>query len=468
MAKVDSPGRRNSHPSGRSNGPARANDPLPISAPVLKDFGQTTIGHVTLAKSLFQRGRHREALTALEAALRENPELAQAHLLKGLVLAHGADYEAAAESLDFATRLDGSVPDAWMGLAHVKFELERLPEALDAIDLSVRLDENNANARLLHGNILAAMERYPEAIAAYRQALKANPLLSVARYKLSHLLESSGDTDEAVHQAIVALRLNPVNPNTRITLGNLFRRLGRLNEAIEEYKAAAKLGQLAPQQALGYEKLGEILQETGETTGAIAMFQTAIRLNPKAIFSYLHLARVHRDDGRLHEALEMAGAAVKVDPLFPEALSLLAELQDLMQKKPPDCSCSPGCVAPSMNGRPTHAETNGRTPHDAPVSEHVLSEQPEFAVATIRDIGASDAVESYIAGAVHFKMTGDLCFAISYLGDAHHETAADQVVEHLMHVMVVTCRTECPVNKDRELPTPEVDIGSFVSPPITT
>ena len=146
MVKVTTLSRDTSRPDGRHS--ARAlNDPVPSFAPVLKVFGQTTIGHVTLAKSLFVRGRHVEALTALEAALQENPELAQAHLLKGLVLAQRADYEAAAESLDYATRLDDSVPDAWMGLAYVRFELERLEEALDAI---VRSLQYRREQRKLH------------------------------------------------------------------------------------------------------------------------------------------------------------------------------------------------------------------------------------------------------------------------------------------------------------------------------
>jgi tetratricopeptide (TPR) repeat protein len=467
MVKVNSPSRSVSRPPGRNNGSRKESEPLPSFAPVLKEFGQTTIGHVALAKSLYLRGRHLEALTALEAALRENPELAQAQLLKGLVLAQRADYEAAAESLDYATRLDDTLPDAWMGLAYVKFELERLEEALNAIVLSLQIDENNANAQLLRGNILAAMERYPEAITAYRQAVKSNPQLSIARYKLAHLLEASGDIDEAIQQAIVALRLNPVSSNTRITLGNLYHRLGRLDEALEEYKAAAKLGQLAPQQALGYEKLGEVLQKMGETSGAIAMFQTAIRLNPKAICSYLHLARVHRDEGRLGEAVEMADAAVKVDSQFPEALALLAELKDLVQRKIPACSCSPGCVAPSMNERAAHAGTNRPSTINSPLADLAQREQPEIGDSTICDVRASDAVESCIADAVDFRLTKPLCLTTTNPEDAQNETAADQVVERFMYVMLVTSRAECPMDKDSELVTPEVDLESLLGPPIT-
>ncbi len=158
MIQVNGNGRSSTSPGGRDNGSKSGSDLLPSFAPVIKDFGQSTAGHVTLAKSLYLRGRHQEALAALESALCENPELAQAHLLKGLVLAQRAEFERATESLTYATRLDESSADAWMGLAYVRLELERLEPALAAVVRSVALDENNANALLLQGNILAALD----------------------------------------------------------------------------------------------------------------------------------------------------------------------------------------------------------------------------------------------------------------------------------------------------------------------
>ena len=43
-------------------------------APRLKEVGGSTLAHVSLAKSLFQNGRLREALAELDEALRENPD----------------------------------------------------------------------------------------------------------------------------------------------------------------------------------------------------------------------------------------------------------------------------------------------------------------------------------------------------------------------------------------------------------
>src|SRR5262245_23857849 len=89
----------------------------------LQGAGQGALAHLILANTLFRNGRHGQALAELNAALGENPELAEAHFLKGILLALRAEFAGALEALEYATRLKPEQADYWQALATVELEL---------------------------------------------------------------------------------------------------------------------------------------------------------------------------------------------------------------------------------------------------------------------------------------------------------------------------------------------------------
>src|SRR5262249_47219585 len=140
----------------------------------LRTAGQTATAHLSLAKSLYQKGRHAQALAELEAALGENPELAPAHFLKGTILALRADYAAAADCLEAAVSPAATGPGPWRALASARGELGEWERALSAADRAAALDGKQAQAQLMRGDLLAGLGRSGEAVAAYRRALELN------------------------------------------------------------------------------------------------------------------------------------------------------------------------------------------------------------------------------------------------------------------------------------------------------
>ncbi|MBK7973429.1 MAG: tetratricopeptide repeat protein [Deltaproteobacteria bacterium] len=314
-------------------------------APRLKPIGNTALARLNLGKALLQKGRHGQALVEFDAAVRENPELAEAHLGKGLIFARRAEFRAALECIRQALALDRDLATAWLVKAHVHMELGAWDEALEAAKRAVEIGEappkraaavetsedeprppedKRDKAYLVQGTVLAHLGREREAVRAFEGALRQNPNLVQARLKLAHLLMSLGEEDRAVEQVTIAERLNPLNFQGRIAVGDIFRARARHEEAMREYKAACEM---APRQALPWLKLGELYVEMKLPSEAAFAFRTALKLDPKQAKALVELGRIFLDDGNVTEALEMLRAAVQIDARYPEASELLERIE---------------------------------------------------------------------------------------------------------------------------------------------
>ena len=296
----------------------------PPPTPNARYLGRSNTAHLALAKSLFERGRHGQALVEIDAVLRDDPELATGHLLKGLILARLADYAAAQPYLETAVRLDETAIGGWLALAFVRMESGAPDAALRAADRALAASPHHAGAHLMRANILAAQRQTETAIEAYRLAIEHNPQATMAYYKLSSLLASLGREQEALDALLLALRLNPLNAQYRLALGDLLRTRGELHEAVDEYKAAA---QLQPDKGEAYERIGVAFRELGYTSEALGAFRLAVRRDPRRVHSFVHIARLYIETGRPAEAVRMAEAALRVDPRFTDAQQVLAEAQ---------------------------------------------------------------------------------------------------------------------------------------------
>ena len=280
-------------------------------APRLMSVGQTSLGQLALAKNLFQMGRQVEAIAEVDSILRDNPEQAMAHHLKGLILARRGDFAAAAENLENSARLDEKETGTWLALAHVRLELGLHDRALDAVRRCLAIDEKQAVAHTLRADILSASGNKQAAIESYLRASALDPQLAPTRLRLAGLLEQVGDVEGAMRSLEGYLGLNISGVSARITLGDLLRKSGRPEAAIREYKAASEI---LTWQALPHEKMGEAFLDSNLLLEAAIEFQIAVRLDAKRVNSFLNLSRIYRELGRLEEAAAMLQAAMLLDP----------------------------------------------------------------------------------------------------------------------------------------------------------
>jgi Flp pilus assembly protein TadD len=179
----------------------------------------------SLGFALFQQGKSKEAVVALERALAVDPKHWKAHNNMALAAIDIGELEVAE--------------------AHYRESLAIKPQPAIYNDLGFALERQGLP---------------DEATEAYRKAIKLDPELASAHYNLGSSLARSGKFVEAERHLRRALKKDP-NTQTYTGLAIVQWQLGRADEAIANLQAAIEAD---PTNATAYDQLGTILVQEGK------------------------------------------------------------------------------------------------------------------------------------------------------------------------------------------------------------
>jgi len=140
-----------------------------------------------------------DAAVQVERALALNPDLAEGHLARGMVLwshENRFPHEQAIESYRRAIALDPKLDEAHHQLGVVYFHIGLLDQARSEIEKAVALNPGNTLARLRFGVIDMYRGRYEDALTIFKSTpLKKNP--SLWAFQSANSLSHLGKEDEA-------------------------------------------------------------------------------------------------------------------------------------------------------------------------------------------------------------------------------------------------------------------------------
>jgi tetratricopeptide (TPR) repeat protein len=194
----------------------------------LKLNPQYAQAHNNLGKAFFQEGRLDEAMAHFAAALSLDPQLPEAHNNLGAVLEKlpGRLPDAILE-FEEAVRLDPGDAGNRHNLGMALAQSGRLDEAIPQLVAALRIKPDFADAHNSLGIALAQSGRLPEALAQFAAAVRLDPRQVPARKNLTFALAGLQRTDEAVDSCAEWIRLAPDDPNARQTMETLLRAAGR-------------------------------------------------------------------------------------------------------------------------------------------------------------------------------------------------------------------------------------------------
>jgi tetratricopeptide (TPR) repeat protein len=266
---------------------------------------------VSLANACFILQRYEEALTALEQAIRLDPNNALAYLGKGATLDDLKRYEEALAAFEQAIRLDPTDALAYLGKGTTLHDLKRYEEALAAYDQAIRLDPNYASAYYHKGNALRKLKRYEEALVAFEQAIRLDPNYTYAYISKGNALHNLKRYEEALTAFEQAIRLDPNNAFVYYNKGSVLDDLKRYEEALAAFEQAIRID---PTDAFAYYNKGNALRNLKRYEEALAAFEQAIRLDPTDALAYSGKGTTLRDLKRYEEALAAYDQAIRLDP----------------------------------------------------------------------------------------------------------------------------------------------------------
>ena len=167
--------------SGRLEQAARS-----LSGPLASDPGHPEVLRLK-AGMLSMRGRHAEALQAMQSAVRQRPQDGLYHNTLATVLADAGDLDGAIAALHRACELQPAAAAPWYNLGILLTRAVRYDEAAGALQRAVALSPQHAAARAQLADLLRISDRSEEAITEYRRLLLEQPWAGMAWWGLADI-----------------------------------------------------------------------------------------------------------------------------------------------------------------------------------------------------------------------------------------------------------------------------------------
>lgn len=186
------------------------------------------------------RGRHRDALAAMQRAIEQRPDDALYHNTMGSLLGNAGDYESAIQALQRSCELQPALPLAWYNLGVMLTKCVRNDEATAALQRAVALAPGHVAARSLLADMLRTQGKLDEAAAEYRRLIAALPGAGMAWWGLADLKTQCFD-DADIKQMQAALRNPGTTEHDRVAIG--FALAKALDDAGRYEESLAAIGQ---------------------------------------------------------------------------------------------------------------------------------------------------------------------------------------------------------------------------------
>lgn len=274
------------------------------------------------AREALRKGDLETVLTATDAALAANPEMADAWELRGLAFEGLKRPEAALTALTRAMDIAGATGYTLLAASRVQLGLGRVEEALigahRAID-SGAIDSSEVREMAVE---LAEMGRWQDALALYgRYAEDPEP---DSRATWARILSEAGRQQEAAEVLTGILTAHPDQARAYLVLGLVRLRQGKAAEALA---ASERAIELAPEAAGAWSNQGAALYLLDRRAEAVTAWRRAVEIDPEQYEALFNLGIKAPEVGELETARWALRLFLETAPpeLFAEDRNTVAE-----------------------------------------------------------------------------------------------------------------------------------------------
>ena len=191
----------------------------------------------------------RQAEIASQKALELEPELAEAHVARGLAASMNNRFEEAQSEFESALRLDPKSFEAAKAWARSHLAQGRFEDAARMFERASTMRPEDYEAPMLLGQVLTALDRKEDASAAYRHGadlvdahLELNPEDTRALILAATVNANLGRQERAVEFAERAIAVDRDDPMLLYNVACTFAILGKADEALEALEHAVEKG----------------------------------------------------------------------------------------------------------------------------------------------------------------------------------------------------------------------------------
>ncbi|MGE3335666.1 MAG: tetratricopeptide repeat protein [Rhodospirillaceae bacterium] len=323
-----------------------------------------------LALLLYQQ--QTDALPAVEAALKLNPQSREALLLHCVLLMGRGDLAPALTSISKITAANPRDLQAWHNRGVILTRLARFQDAVVSFEQALAVTPN-AESWDGHGSALHLQKRLEEALRSFDNALALAPRFAAALCHRGSVLADLKRYGEAVQAFEAALTQSPDMFEAWSNRGSALYEMERMTEALESYDRALAL---RPRHAPDWINRGKALEVLERVDDAIASYDTALSIAPDNAEAWYARSLTLRTMHRFEEALTNVDKALAIDPTARRALVqrawLLCELNRVTEGLAIMCRAADQAIASGLiAGMPTSPH---KQRHDAEQRDYLAAQ----------------------------------------------------------------------------------------------
>lgn len=279
---------------------------------------------VLLVLSHVRRGAFDQALRAVQALEKKQPNNPLTYNLKAAIYLGKKDAAAARKHLERALEISPTYTPAAANLAQLDLQDNNAKAARARLEAVLQKDANNVQALLTLANLAPRLGAgVKEQVEWLERARRASPTSMQPTLMLVRLHAESGEVKKALEVAQQALAAKPDQPEVLDALGAVQLASGEGNQALATY---SKLASLQPDSALAHFRLAGAQAANSRPQEAGASLKKALSLNPQFTEAHVALAQVEAGAGRTAEALKIAQRLQKEQPKSPAGFTLEGDL----------------------------------------------------------------------------------------------------------------------------------------------
>jgi tetratricopeptide (TPR) repeat protein len=249
--------------------------------PVVTDAAEFRRNYLSLGSIFFQRGYYEQSDGFFRAALKDDPNSAEAHYGLGSACLKLQRNKEALGSFQRATQLPAAYPDtlanAWNNLGLLATEEGKTAEAIPSFQEALRENPNHFIAMVNLGNAYRQQRQWPEARETLTQALTIRPEDPEGNYAMGMVFAETDDTARAFNYLQKALKARPAYPEALNNLGVLYLRTRRRDEAVASFEECIRV---APAFDQSYLNLARVYALEGDSAKARLVLLDLLKQRP--------------------------------------------------------------------------------------------------------------------------------------------------------------------------------------------
>ena len=275
-----------------------------------------------------KQGKHKEALTLFNSAIRLNEKEARYYAERGKSYMHTAEVESAFNDFCTAIKIDPTYPDAYLSRG-IFFQMARQPEKA-ILDITeglkfAKIDSSIVKLLIVRASCYHQKRDFEAAEKDCRQALTIDSLHVGAMNNLAMALDELGHHPEAIRYLKKIISVDNKAVFAYMNIGFYLSKQGEYKESIPYFNQAIALD---PQEASVYNNRGYSEFKLKDYDSALKDVCKSIKMNPYNSYAYRNRSLIYLDQHKKAKACEDLNQAKQLGftkQFGPEVETLLKE-----------------------------------------------------------------------------------------------------------------------------------------------